>query len=48
MNVSILRRNKVDIALASYVMKPLKSTYLQLSVLVADPFIRPTEMRSQN
>ena len=28
MNVSILRRNKVDIALASYVMKPLKSTYL--------------------
>ena len=28
MNVSNLRRNKVDIALASYMMKPLKSTYL--------------------
>ena len=28
MNVSNLRRNKVDIALTSYVMKPLKSTYL--------------------
>ena len=33
MNVSNLRRNKVDIALASYVMKPLKSSYLKLSVL---------------
>ena len=28
MNVSNLRRNKADIALASYLMKPLKSTYL--------------------
>ena len=33
MNVSNLRRNKVDIALASYVMKPLKSSYLKPSVL---------------
>ena len=28
MNVSNLRRNKADITLASYVMKPLKSTSL--------------------
>ena len=34
MNVSNLRRNNVNIALAIYVPKPLKSIYLYPSVLV--------------
>ena len=36
MNVSNLRWNNLNIALANYVMKPLKSTYLYLSLLVID------------
>ena len=34
MNVSNVRRNNVSIALANYVIKPLKSIYLYPSVLV--------------
>ena len=34
MNVSNIRRNNVNIALANYVIKSLKSIYLYLSVLV--------------
>ena len=39
--------NNVNIALANYAIKQLKSIYLYSSVLVA-AFIRPIEMRSQN
>ena len=37
-NVSNLHRNNVNIALANYVIKLLKSIYLYFSVLVVGPY----------